>query len=67
MKKNIYPYKFIVGNLFGSCWKADTQGIVLEVNEHGIKLAQGLSSKEYEKIKNENSNRNTKRRCMRRY
>lgn len=33
--------------------KADIEGIVLDINEHGIKLARNLSPDEYEEIKNE--------------
>ncbi|QUW23098.1 hypothetical protein JSQ81_05895 [Sporosarcina sp. Marseille-Q4063] len=33
--------------------KADMEGIVLDIGEHGFKLARNLSPNEYEKIKNE--------------
>lgn len=35
------------------CGKPNMKGIVLEVNEYGIKLATELSPDEYEEIKNE--------------
>ncbi|MEJ8777192.1 DUF3221 domain-containing protein [Pseudogracilibacillus sp. ICA-222130] len=34
------------------CSKPSIEGIILEVNEHGIKLATELSSEEYEEIEN---------------
>lgn len=34
------------------CGEADMEGIVLEVNENGIKLAEDLSPEQYEEIKN---------------
>src|SRR5699024_3147901 len=34
------------------CGNADMEGIVLEVNENGIKLATEMSPDEYEEIKN---------------
>lgn len=39
--------------LLVGCSEADMEGIVLEVNEYGIKLATELSPDEYEEIKNE--------------
>lgn len=41
---------FISISLIG-CGEADMEGLVLEVNENGIKLARDLSPDEYEKIK----------------
>lgn len=35
------------------CSKPSIEGIILEVNEHGVKLATELSLEEYEDIKNE--------------
>lgn len=35
------------------CSKPSVEGIILEVNEHGVKLATELSLEEYENIKNE--------------
>lgn len=35
------------------CGKPSIEGVILDVNEHGIKLATELSLEEYEEIKNE--------------
>lgn len=40
-----------MGVLLTGCTEADMNGIVLEVNENGIKLAQDLSTEEYAEIK----------------
>lgn len=43
----------LISLLPAGCGKPGMEGIILEVNEHGIKLATELSPDEYEEIKNE--------------
>lgn len=55
MKKAMFSFIIIIlftVSLVG-CGDADMKGIVLEVNENEIKLAENLSPNKYEKIKNE--------------
>jgi len=55
MKKSMFALIIII--LFSvslaGCGDADIEGIVLEVNENEIKLAENLSPNKYEEIKNE--------------
>lgn len=46
-------YCFIIKCLTYRCGNPNIEGIVLKVNEDGVKLATELSPAEYEKIKNE--------------
>lgn len=41
----------IVNILLAGCGKADMEGIVLDINEHEIKLAKNLTPEEYDEIK----------------
>lgn len=53
MKKVIFTLIILCGVVLAGCGDADMQGIVLDVSEKEIKLAEDLPLKEYEKIKNE--------------
>ena len=53
--KIVFPKAFIVLLIsfsLAGCGKPSMEGIILEINEHGIKLATELSLAEYEEIKN---------------
>ncbi|WP_368654168.1 DUF3221 domain-containing protein [Ornithinibacillus sp. 4-3] len=54
MKKTLLITFIVLLNvLLIGCGKPDIEGIVLEVNDDGVKLATELSPAEYEKIKDE--------------
>lgn len=55
MKKAMFALIILIlfSVLLIGCGDADMEGIVLEVNENEIKLAENLSPNKYEEIKNE--------------
>src|SRR5699024_10166545 len=55
MKKAMFAFMMIVlvNVSLAGCGSADMKGIVLEVNENEIKLAENLAPHEYEDIKHE--------------